>query len=562
MTLPRTSPIALFLMAAFLWFAPAVHAAEQEPVHQRIDGLLAASHAQFASFAAPLCSDSEFHRRIHLDLVGRIPSAEETRAFLDEDTPTAEKRERLIDRFLADPRHARRMQYVFDEMLMARLPAANIPDAQWRNYLRQSFLANKPWNQLVLEILSADGADPQLRPAARFYLDRDFDVDLLTRDIGRVFLGVDLECAQCHDHPAIDGYLQQHYYGINAFLSRSYLFTNPKNKQKQLGEKAEGDVKFTSVFTQESSQTDPRMLDLPAIPDPSDSAKQYLVKPDKKSRGVPKYSRRLKLGQAMISVDNIDFRRNIVNRLWAIMLGRGLVEPLDVRHEQNPPSHPAVLELLAEEFLQHNYDIRWMLKQLALTEAYQRSSFTAEEHRETAAENFAVGLLKPQSPEQLAWSIMQATGATDGALAAREAALLKSDPKFGAGRKSHPLWREEALHDALKANVDQFAAKFAGQNGQTTSFGATANQALFLMNGPLIDGWLLPGTNNLTDRLKKLTEPTALADELYLSVLCRKPTAEEVAEVTDYFQTVGDRDAGIQEFVWALLSSAEFRFNH
>ncbi|MBT4863616.1 MAG: DUF1553 domain-containing protein [Planctomycetaceae bacterium] len=547
-------------MAAFLWFASAALAAEQQPVHQRIDSLLAASHPQFASFAASRCSDSEFHRRIHLDLVGRIPSAKETREFLDDDTST--KRETLIDRLLADPRHARRMQYVFDEMLMARMPATNVPDAEWRNYLRQSFLANKPWNQLVLEILSADGADPQLRPAARFYLDRNFDVDLLTRDIGRVFLGVDLECAQCHDHPAIDTYLQQHYYGINAFLSRSYLFTNPKNKQKQLGEKAEGDVKFTSVFTQESSQTNPRMLDLPEIPDPSESAKQYLVKPDKKSRGVPTYSRRLKLGQAMIAADNIDFRRNIVNRLWAIMLGRGLVEPLDVRHEQNPPSHPAVLELLAEEFLQHNYDIRWMLKQLALTEAYQRSSYAAEEHRETAAKNFAVGLLKPQSPEQLAWSIMQATGAADAALATKEAALLKSDPKFGAGRTTHPLWREEALHDALKANVDQFALKFAGQNGQTTSFGATANQALFLMNGPLVDRWLLPGSNNLTDRLKKQTEPTALADELYLSVLCRKPTVAEVAEVTEYFQTVGDRDAGIQEFVWALLSSAEFRFNH
>jgi hypothetical protein len=264
----------------------------------------------------------------------------------------------------------------------------------------------------------------------------------------------------------------------------------------------------------------------------------------------------------MISADNIDFRRNIVNRLWAIMLGRGLVEPLDVRHSENPPSHPAVLELLGDEFLQHDYDIRWMLKQLALTEAYQRSSYTAEEHRETAARHYAVGLLKPQSPEQLAWSIMEATGAISAALATQEAALLKSDPKFGAGRTIHPLWREEALHDALKVNVDQFAAKFAGQNGQTTSFGATAIQALFLMNGPLIDRWMLPASNNLTDRLNKLTEPTALADELYLSVLCRKPTTAEVAEVTEYFQTVGDRDAGIQEFVWALLSSAEFRFNH
>ena len=562
MTQVHLLTVALTFVVANLCATASMLADDTSPIHRRIDRLLAAAHPQFSTMAAPRCDDAEFFRRIHLDTVGRIPTAEQTRSFLNDETPTAEKRTELIETLLADPRHARRLQYVIDEMLMERRPASAIPDVEWRNYLRQSILDNKPWDQLVLEILSADGDDPKLRPAARFYLDRKLEMDLVTRDIGRVFLGVDLECAQCHDHPAIDGYLQRHYYGISAFIKGSYIFTKPRVRQKQLGEKASNDLSFTSVFTQETDKTGPRLLDLPEMPDPPEIAKEYLVKPDKKNRGIPKYSRRLKLAQTMISADNVDFRRNIVNRLWAVMMGRGLVEPLDVRHADNPPSHPDILELLADQFMQHNYDVRWLLKQLAMTDAYQRGSHVSAEHRDVAAQFYAVALLKPLSPEQLAWSVMEATDVTDVTMAAQEAALLKSDPKFGAGRKVHPLWREQALHDALKASVDQFALQFAGQNGQTTSFGATAGQALFLMNGPLVQRWLLPAGNNLSARLGKQLEPNELAEELYLSVLCRKPSVEETAEVTNYFEAITDRNAGVQEFVWALLSSTEFRFNH
>ena len=552
--------VALFV-AATLCFSH-LAASDDEPLHRRIDQLLLAAHPKFSSLVAKRSSNAEFIRRVYLDLAGKIPTAEQMRVFLDDETASAEKREQLIDRLLASPWYDRRMQYVFDEMLMERRPGTNVPDDLWREYLRQSFLKNKPWNTLVAEILSADGADANSRPAAKFYLDRNFDVDSVTRDIGRVFLGVDLECAQCHDHPAIDDYLQRHYYGISAFLKRSYLFTDRKTKQTQLGEKAEGDVTFTSVFTQESSKTNPRMLDLPEIPDPNGTAKQYIVEPKAGARGVPQYSRRLQLARAMVSANNVDFRKNIVNRLWAVMMGRGLVEPLDVRHARNPPSHPKVLDLLAVEFLKHDYDIHWLLRELAMTEAYQRSSQLAGGANNEAVKHYAVGLLKPLSPEQLAWSVMEATDVTDRAMPALEAALLKSDPKFGRSRKDHPLWREEALHKALKSNVDQFVTRFGAQVGQTTTFSAAADQALFLINGSLVQSWLVPQNDNLTDRLRKLEDSRQIAEELYLSVLIRRPSDDEVAEVAEYLQAAGDKDSAVQELAWALLSSTEFRFNH
>ena len=535
---------------------------ETGSLHADIDRLVEAATPDFGSFAATASSDDEFVRRIYLDLAGMIPTADQTRAFRKD--PSAAKREALIDGLLSSPQHARRMQYVFDEMLMERRVGTDIPNADWETWLRGSFRDNKPWDQLVTEILSADGADEQLRPAAKFYLDRKFEIDMVTRDIGRVFLGVDLECAQCHDHPSIDDYLQRHYYGLSAFLKRSYLFTDSKSKKKMLGEKADGDVKFTSVFTAEEGQTDPRVLNLPGIPDPPPAKDLYIAKPAGKVRGIPTYSRRMQFAKAMIGDDNVDFRTNIANRLWAVMIGRGLVEPLDIRHSQNAPSHPEVLQLLADGFLAHKYDVRWLLREIALSQTYQRSSVPAvnTEHATKATDAFARGLLKPLSPEQLAWSSVVATEFTTVTMKAQEAALQKAEPETAAAKQKEPLWREETLHKALKSEVDLVVTRFAGQGGQKTSFEATADQALFLINGANVEKWLKPQDGVLTDRLQKLDSSTELAEELYVAVLSRPPTDDEIANVTAYLNSVSDRPTAIREMTWALLSSAEFRFNH
>ncbi|MDA1018399.1 MAG: DUF1549 domain-containing protein, partial [Planctomycetota bacterium] len=177
-------------------------------LHQRIDQLLAAADPSFTRQASEAATDAEFCRRVFLDLTGKIPSADELRQFIDDTSPAREKRTELVDRLLASPRFARRMQYVFDEMLMERRTGSNVTDDEWRGYLRKAFLDRRPWTAIAQEILSASGVDPKQRAPAKFYLDRNFEIDLITRDVGRIFLGVDLECAQCHDHPAIDDYLQ------------------------------------------------------------------------------------------------------------------------------------------------------------------------------------------------------------------------------------------------------------------------------------------------------------------------------------------------------------------
>ena len=538
----------------------ATSASAEAPLHQRIDAAVGVGNVEFERVAADDAGDATFVRRIYLDLAGTIPSADEARRFLADES--LDKRAKLIDQLLISPQHARQMQYAFDTMLMERRPEKHIKADAWRNYLRKSFAQNKPWDELVTEMLTSDGADESTRPAAKFLLDREMNTDAVTRDLGRIFLGRDLQCAQCHDHPNIDDYLQRHYHGLAAFLNRSYLFTDPKSKKVSIGEKAEGTVKFTSVFTNESDETPPRLLDLPPIEDPPAAEEPYTVKPEKKVRSVPVYSRRLQLAVAMTDPGNLAFRQNIANRLWAMMMGRGIVEPVDMWHSANPPSNPALLDLLANDLLNHNYDVRFLLRELALTKTYQRSSQTRPGVENVGEDRFAVSLLKPLSPEQLAWSMMQATSLTDASLDDLKAKHLLADTEIVRQQVEDPVWLEETLHDALKSHVDTFVGFFGVAGIQTSQFDASANQALFLRNATVLHDWLEPGGHRLTDRLRAL-DPPQLADEFYFSMFSRPPNSEELQQVVQFLEShEEDQTAAIGQLVWAALASAEFRFNH
>lgn len=533
----------LALCLPALW--PAVGFAEA-PLHKRIDQAIAAAKPDFAHEAAPLADDAEFLRRVYLDLTGTIPTATEARAFLKDPSPG--KRQTLIDRLLNSPEHARHFAIVLDVLLMERRPDKFMPHGPWLEYLRSSVAENKSWDQLVREILSSDGADAKTRPAAKFYLERQAEPNLLTRDISRLLLGANLQCCQCHDHPRIDDYKQAHYYGIFAFLNRSSLVVDKKLNMAVLSEKADGEVTFQSVFdpAKVTKNTGPRLPEGPPLKEPAvEKGKEYVVAPAIGGRSVPRFSRRALLGPTLARADNEQFKRNIANRLWALMMGRGLVHPLDLDHSANPPSHPELLKLLADDIAARKFDMRGFLRELALSQTYQRSSEQSSPGKEPEPASYMVALLKPLTPEQLAWSLMQATGLTD----AERQALGKNAT-------------EAALYARLSPNVTPFVKAFGNPPGQAQEFDARLDQALFLANGPTVRGWLTPRADNLIDRLGKVTNMDELAEELYLSVLTRLPGAEERKEMTDFLTARKDRATALQDMAWALLASAEFRFNH
>jgi hypothetical protein len=534
------------LVVALLILVPAAPAFAEEPLHARIDQLVAAGHPDYDQQAAPVAPDAEFLRRAYLDLNGTIPTAAETRAFLADADP--DRREKLIDRLLASPAYARRMAQFFDVVLMERRRDNKVPRAAWEDYLRTTFAENRAYDGFVRELLSADGSDPKTRPAAKFFLDRDFEPNLVTRDLGRMFLGRNMQCAQCHDHPLVLDYKQADYFGILAFLNRSFLFPNPQAANAVIAEKADGEVSFTNVFdkAKKPGSTPPRVPGMKPIEDPAvEKGKEYKVAPAANVRPVPSYSRREQLAKAITSPENAAFARTAVNRLWAMMIGRGLVHPVDLDHPGNPPSHPELLDLLAAEFVTHKFDVKWLLREIGLSKTYQRSSeipagLSAPEDR------LLVANLKPLSAEQLAYAVFQATGTTD----AERAALGKNAT-------------EAALDARLAPRLGPFRATFGGQPGEPdTGRTTTLDQTLFLKNGAVVRGMIAPRPGNLAERLGKLTDPGEVADELFLSVLSRPPTAEERKDVTDLLKASADRPAAVAELVWALLASAEFRFNH
>jgi hypothetical protein len=507
------------------------------PLHRKIDELVAAKSADFAKSDAGPASDAEFFRRLHLDLCGRIPTSAEARAFFADQVPN--KRTALIDKLLASPEHARHMATVFDVMLMERLPATLVPQAEWHEFLRRSFLANTPYDAMAREILSGDDSDPKKRYRAKFILDRAAEPHRVTRDLARLFLGMNLQCAQCHDHPLNDDWKQEHYYGLHAFVSRTSIVRDNAAKAMRLAEKADGEVSFQSVFDPRkvTKTTLPRVPFGPALPDVVvDKTKPYLLGPSAGVASRPRYSRRARLAESVARADYAPFRRNIANRLWALMMGRGLVEPLDRDSIVNPPTHPELLELLAEDIAARKFDMRSFFRELALSRTYQRSS-----ERTADGPLYSSAILKPLTPEQLGWSLLQATG-------------MIETHRLSLGTKG----TEEAIHARLGGLLPTFARTFSGNPGEAQTFDARMDQALFLANGPTVRSWLVSRPGSLLARLEKLSGP-ALADELYLSVFTRLPDDEERKEVADF---LARRPKALADLAWGLLASTEFRFNH
>lgn len=440
-----------------LLLSTTLFAGDPEPLHVRIDRAVEAAHA---GAPTPVGDDATFVRRLHLDLTGRIPTSHEARAFLDD--PAADKRAKLVHRLLGGPEHVRHMVVSFDVWLMERRADKHVKADEWRAWLGAAFAANRPYNELVRDILGADGADPLQRPAAKFTLDRDVAPDALARDVGRLLFGMDLQCAQCHDHPRIEDYLQRDYYGLYAFLNRTALFQPDPKKPGVVMEKPDGDASFKSVFTKAEGSTRPRLPDGAEIEEPSfPRGEEYQVRPDPKNKGLrplPKFSRRAQLARLAGEGNSRAFGRNAANRLWAHMMGRGLVEPVDLHHTDNPPSHPELLEMLAAEFAAMKYDIRAFLRQLALTRTYQRAiemPATVADQAKTAAARLPAFEAEAKTSEAAA---SKAEEASKKAVETLEAAMKDVAPVAAEFAKA-----QAAVTEARTAHEAALQARDAAQ---------------------------------------------------------------------------------------------------
>ncbi|MDA1050153.1 MAG: DUF1553 domain-containing protein [Planctomycetota bacterium] len=483
------------------------------------------------------CDDASFMRRVYLDLVGQIPVADEVRQFLADEDPA--KREKLVDRLLASDDYPRRMQEFLTAMLLERRTDATVPNPEWEEYVRLSIADNRPWNELVAELLfSEPREDKQPQPPEKFFLvSGRTDMHQKTRDVARLLLGRDIMCSQCHDHPTVADYTQADYFGLFTFLQET--------PDKAIAE-------FESVFVAGKKTTGPRLPGGDAIEIPTLEQGQ-----EEESH---KFRPRLLLSAALPKADNQLFKRNSANRFWYLMMGRGLVHPLDLHHEKNPPSHPELLDALADSFAESGFDIKQLLREIALSNSYQRSSQLPDDTGENAVAptTYLASIPKPLTPEQMAWAVMQATGNLPTLLAAP--APEKSDFTYN----DYINGRIAKMPDNFADAMSLFVGVFSNAPGEPeVEFNPALGHSLFLMNEPLILDWLKPKPGNLVERLTKLDENERLAEELYLNVLTRLPTEEEQVEVNEYLQRFQNRRAeALGELAWALIASAEFRLNH
>jgi hypothetical protein len=532
--------LSMILVAVALLAATSVRSDDGLPLHARIDQLVESRAGGPLVGAAP---DHEFLRRVYLDLVGRVPSAEETRAFLADSA--ADKRAVLIDRLLASDDHVRRLTQVLHVMLMERLG----DHEEWQKFLRESVKANKPWDQMTRDMLSPNADDETARGAALWYTKRlehygenPIDIPGLVRDVGRHFLGIDVQCAQCHDHLFVDEYKQDFYHGLYAFVGNTTIRSDlkfPAVGLKPLDKK----VEFMSVFVQEPRAVGPKLPGGEEVEVPTFAkGEEFEQPPDRKANfpGVLKFNTLKLLSEQLPRPENKLFTHNIANRLWWMMMGRGLVHPLDLHHAGNPPSHPELLDLLASELAAHQFDMRWLLKEIALSQTYQRSSVAADETMvEALPQSYRVALEKPLSSEQMLASVRQALG----------------DGKPLVIDLADKTWTEwQTKFDKALANPPR---------EPEVEHSPTVKAALFLMHDANVIAWIKPEGENLAARLMKLDDPAAAADELYVSVLSRPPVDDEKQAVADYLAGKADhRERAVSNLIWGLVASNEFCANH
>ncbi len=525
-----------FILALGCFCPLMANTAQSEPLHLRIDRLTSASRIGPASQAA---SDAEFLRRAYLDLTGVIPTVVQARTFLDDSRPV--KRALLVDELLASEAYARHMTNVFDVMFMERRADKYVKADQWRPYLLESFRQNKPFSQLAAEILAADAADAAKGAAAKFYLARELEPNLLTREVGRVFFGMDLECAQCHDHPLIDDYHQSDFYGIYAFLQRSYLFQPDKKKPAVIAEKPEGDANFKSVFTEEEGSTRPRLPGSVEIDEPTFAkGQEWQVPPnakDKKIRPIPKFSRRAELAKLATNGSNRAFNRNIANRLWAHMMGRGVVQAVDLHHSDNPPANPKLLDLLAAEMVSMKFDIRGFLRELALTEAYQKPFQVPpkiEGHVPTAKQQLAAAESQWKQQQDAIEALVDKVEQLDSAVAM---AKRVESPLRAELKKAH-----DALPAAQKAASDATAAHAPLQK-QFVEKDAAAKAVTGVAQSTAIAAQKLPGDQQVVQAAAQLqTRVQQLAAEV---AVLAKTVAEKKTAMTAASQKVTELQSTI-----------------
>ncbi len=463
------------------------------------------------------CTDEEFLRRVSLDLIGALPTPSEIRSFLADDKP--EKRSRLVSQLMERPEFIDFWTLKWGDLLRINRNDLN-EKGMWsfRNWIHDCLRDRRPVDAMVRDIITAEGSTFTDGPA-NFYRTGNSAPDW-AETTAQVFLGVRMQCARCHHHP-FEKWSQNDYNGMAAFFS-------------QMGTKNSDEF---GIFGQE------RVVFLKS--GPSKSMKPHPL--DGKECDDPEDRRRL-LAEWMTAPGNPFFARNITNRFWGYLMGRGLVEPLDDIRATNPASIPELLDALAADFAQNGYDMRRLLRQIVLSHTYQLSSAgTPAKNYDAQNVYYEHYTVKRLTAEQLADALDQVT------------LTQEKYPGLPQGTKAIQL-----PDNGVRSFLLDLFGRPPRQISCECERGTQPNiaQALHLLNGDFLTKKITAKDGRIQKLLASKAELPASIGELYLATLGRSPRAEEIAKASDWVRKAASERDGLQDLMWVLLNSREFLFNH
>lgn len=503
--------------------------------HFVIDQMIATKIQTEGTAGAARAPDETRYRRAMLDLVGRIPTATEMKRFL------ADEKEgrwaRTIENLLNDPSYGRHLAHELNWLVL------DGKSGDYRDYLKHSIQNDVRWDQIFAETMNARTGDAEsLKGSDQFIREKVKDLDKLANDVSVRFFGINISCAQCHDHPYVEDWTQETYYGMKSFFSRS--FDNG-------GFIAERDYGLVSYKTTEGEEKKAALRFLGSDPiqepehvEPSSEEKkkenERFAEYKKKKEQPPaaKFSRRAQIVKAAFAAENeMYFARALTNQVWNRFFGRGLAMPLDQLHGKNAPSHPELLEWLAKDLMENDYDLRRLIRGIAMSEAYQRDSLWNSAER-PAPELFAAVEPRPMNPRQFGISLKIAASGT---------------AQFSADLKPEDWIKRIETHER---SGEGLANRF-DRPGE--SFHFAIDEALYFSNSEDARNQLLK--SGLVGEIEKLESNDAKIDHAYWNIMGRSAAAEEIETLSSYLDARSDRQhEAIQQMVWALLTSAEARF--
>lgn len=558
---------------------------------EEVDRLLETSFEAAGVKAAPLATDEDFLRRVSLDLAGTIPTPREVTLFgLD---PDSHKREKLIDRLLESKGYADLWASYWGEVIFGHATEQRARGAQgvFEEWMTEQLAANKPWSEITTALLTATGKVQEDGETALMFAHTG-NAEEVAAETSRIFLGIQLQCANCHDHPT-DGWKREQFHELAAYLPRVAVRRQPdagqldfevasfsgsdyrpkpaeliqfidRNRDGKISAaEAENAPRFKRIFDVAIAQVDANkdgMLnaeELKNLPEPQregrGAAEHYMADlNDPTSQGTmmqPVFfltgqrlkgnstdeQRREALAKAITSKSNPWYRKAFVNRMWAELLGEGFFMPIDDMGPKRAPVQEGVLNALANGFSSHNYDIRWLLRTITNTRAYQR---------QLAANTNEAAKFASASPTRLRSD--QIYNALTQVLGVQELPGLASTRRgqYGRGNSGRRGFQQLFGYDPSTPQADILG---------------NIPQALFVMNSEAMRS-LTKGTGDtvLSRLLKQYSDDEAALDELYLRVLSREPSDREREINLAYVKKVEQRTEAFEDVFWSLLNSSEF----